>query len=130
MDADKWIETYARAWRERDVDLVADLFTDDATYRSHPFREPYHGRTAIREYWRGATDAQADLDLRFGRPIVDGDGRRAAVEWWASVEDDEDEVTLPGCLVLRFAEDGRCEELREYWHVESGRQDPPTGWGA
>ena len=24
------------------------------------------------------------------------------------------EVTLPGCLVLRFTPDGRCEELREY----------------
>ncbi len=44
-------------------------------------------------------------------------------------EVDDGELTLPGCLVLRFADDGRCEELREYWHVESGRRHPPAGWG-
>jgi len=127
MDADNWIDRYARAWRERDADLAADLFTEDAVYRTHPLRDPHRGRTAIRDHWRGHTDADNDLDLRFGIPLVDGN--RAAVERWATVEDDEDEVTLAGCLVLRFAADGRCAELREYGHLESGRQDPPTGWG-
>lgn len=127
MDADSWIDRYARAWRERDADLAADLFTQDAVYRTHPLREPHRGRMAIRDHWRGHTDADADLDLRFGIPVVDGD--RAAVERWATVDDDEDEVTLAGCLVLRFAADGRCADLREYGHVESGRRDPPAGWG-
>jgi hypothetical protein len=44
---------------------------------------------------------------------------------WAEGE----EITIPGCLLLRFAPDGRCEELREYWHVEPGRYEPPDGWG-
>ena len=38
--------------------------------------------------------------------------------------------TLPGCLLLRFAADGRCRDLWEYWQVQPGRQDPPDGWGA
>jgi hypothetical protein len=51
------------------------------------------------------------------------------VEWWAIMRDEGAWITLPGCLLLRFAEDGRCEELREYWHVEDGRHEPHSGWG-
>jgi hypothetical protein len=39
------------------------------------------------------------------------------------------EITLPGCLLLRFGGDGLCTALREYWHAEQGRLDPPPGWG-
>ena len=39
------------------------------------------------------------------------------------------EITLPGCLLLRFGADGLCVALREYWHIEQGRLDPPQGWG-
>jgi hypothetical protein len=31
--------------------------------------------------------------------------------------------------VLRFADDGRCAELREYWEVREGWHEPPAGWG-
>jgi ketosteroid isomerase-like protein len=126
-DVSAWIDAYGRAWRARDPDAAVALFTDDATYRSHPFREPHVGRDGIRRYWEEATSSQEDLDLRFGEPVVEDD--RAAVEWWATMRDDGDEITLPGILVLRFAADGRCEELRECWHVERGRHEPPDGWG-
>jgi ketosteroid isomerase-like protein len=127
MNVQEWIEAYGRAWRERDADAAAALFTDEAVYRSHPLREPHRGTQAIHDYWSGATRSQADLELRFGTPIVSGD--RAAVEWWATMLSDGEEVTLPGILYLRFADDGRCEELREAWHAEEGRTPPPPGWG-
>ncbi len=67
-----------------------------------------------------------------------GGGRRAAVEWWATMLDGEwaareeaedDWLTLSGCLVLRFASDGMCEELREYWTFGFGLSThPPRGW--
>jgi len=37
------------------------------------------------------------------------------------------EITPPGCLLLRFAPDGRCQDLWEYWQVAPGRLDPPAG---
>jgi hypothetical protein len=30
---------------------------------------------------------------------------------------DDGEITLPGCVLLRFALDGRCQDLRQYWQV-------------
>jgi nuclear transport factor 2 (NTF2) superfamily protein len=127
MNAADWIAVYGRAWVGGDPEAAAALFTEDAVYRSSPFREPHTGSDAIRDYWTRATSTQEELDLRFGEPVVEGN--KAVVEWWAVMRDEGAWITLPGALLLRFAEDGRCEELREYWHVEDGRHEPPPGWG-
>ena len=66
-----------------------------------------------------------------------GQGERAAVEWWAVMSDadwgpqrSDDSVTLPGCLVLRFAAGALCARLREYWNADFGRSlAPPATWG-
>jgi ketosteroid isomerase-like protein len=125
--AREWLEAYGEAWRSGDDEALAELFTADAVYRSHPFRPPLTGRDAIRGYWRESTSTQRDLDLRFGEPLVVRN--RVVVEWWASMVEDGREITLPGCLLMRFRPGGRCHELREYWHVEEGRHGPPEGWG-
>ena len=44
----QWAESYARAWVQRDPGGAADLFTDDATYRSFIFDEPHVGRDGVR----------------------------------------------------------------------------------
>jgi hypothetical protein len=124
---DDWLAAYRRAWEDADVEAAVVLFTESAVYRSHPFREPHVGHDAIRAYWAGATGAQSAVDVRIGEPIVAGE--RVAVEWWATMRDEGETVTLPGCLVLRFAPDGRCEELRETWTLARGRHEPPPGWG-
>ena len=123
-----WLEAYRRAWEGADVEAAVALFTDDAVYRSHPFRPPHVGHEGIRRYWAGATSGQANVSVAFGEPVATG--RHAAVEWWTRMHQQGEDVTLPGCLVLRFAADGCCEELREYWHIEPGLHDPPPGWGA
>lgn len=127
MTVEEWIEEYGRAWREQDANAVVALFTEDAEYRSSPFREPHVGSDGIRAYWERATATQEDADVSTGKPIVDGNV--VAVEWWTTMRDEGEEITLPGCLLLRFAPDGRCEALREYWNVEPGRHDPHPGWG-
>jgi SnoaL-like domain len=123
-----WIEGYRRAWVERDPQAAAALFTEDASYRSSPFVEPNLGQEGVVAYWTGATSTQADVEVEMGEPLVDGN--HAAVEWWTRMRADGDEITLVGCLLLRFAADGRCEDLREYWNYESGRLPPHEGWGS
>jgi len=123
-----WIKAYGRAWEDRDDHAVGELFTPDATYRSHPFREPLRGRDAIRAYWRQATGSLTSASLTFGRPITEG--AHTAVEWWAILRSGQGTATLPGALILRFSPDGRCEELREYWHLDEDHAIPaPAGWG-
>jgi limonene-1,2-epoxide hydrolase len=127
MDVGDWIERYGRAWETGDETLVLSLFTEDASYRSSPFREPYVGHDEIRAYWRRGAADQQETHVRMGRPFVDGD--RVAVEWWTTLIDGGEEVTLPGCLLLRFVADGRCNDLREYWMLERGRREPFPDWG-
>jgi len=124
---DHWLAAYRKAWEEADTPAVLGLFSEDATYRSHPLRPVHAGHDGIAVYWTQATAGQRDVRVRFGEPIAEGD--RVAVEWWATMTADGDPVTLVGCLLLSFAADGRCRALRECWHVAEEVLDPPAGWG-
>ena len=53
----------------------------------------------------------------------------AIAQFEQAMRDSAKDITLPGALILRFSPGGRCEELREYWHDEEGRIEPPDGWG-
>lgn len=129
VTCEEWCERYRRAWETGDAEEVADLFTPDASYRSSVFREPHVGRDAIRQYWRRAAGSQREVSVTMGRPVVTAG--RVAVEWWTTMIDPVDgEVTLPGCLLLRFGPDGRCQDLWEYWQTKSGRHPAPPSWGA
>jgi ketosteroid isomerase-like protein len=128
MSLEEWAERYARAWEQADDEAVGALFTEDATYRSHPLQEAYRGREAIRGYWREVTGRQANAEVAIGRTMVVGN--QALVEWWTQMDSDGAPVTLPGALVLDLDENGLCRALREYWNFEAGsRQPPPEGWG-
>ncbi len=125
---DRWIGAYGQAWEDGDDEAVAELFTPEAIYRSHPFREPIRGRDAIRAYWRQATGDLTGVSLKFGLPIANGS--RAAVEWWAILTSDQGTATLPGALIVAFDPNGYCAELREYWHLDEDHAiSAPDGWG-
>lgn len=128
MTVDEWLEGYRTAWVEADADAAAALFTTDAEYRKNPYEEPFRGRAGIHEYWTGITAPQSEVVLRYGRPV--SEPGRTAVEWWVTMLVDGAEVTIAGEFLLRFDDDGRCRELREYWNVASGRHEPPSGWGS
>jgi ketosteroid isomerase-like protein len=122
-----WVEAYRRAWEQADTPAAVALFTTDASYRSHPLRPAHAGHDGIAAYWSEVTADQRDPRVRFGDPIVDGD--RVAVEWWTTMLAGGDPITLAGCLVLAFAADGRCRDLRECWNLAEGLRDPSPGWG-
>ncbi|HSJ70620.1 MAG TPA: nuclear transport factor 2 family protein [Acidimicrobiia bacterium] len=122
-----WIEGYRAAWEARDADAVIELFRPEATYRSNIFEEPHRGREGIRAYWTSVTEAQSDVTVRMGKPYVDGS--RVTVEFWTNMKVSGDDVTLPGCLLLHFDDDGLCTSLHEYWHFEPGTHQPPPEWG-
>jgi len=128
MTIDAWIESYRRAWEERDPTAAAALFTDDATYRSLIFEEPHVGASGVSAYWTAVTESQSDVVVRMGRPY--GDGDRVAVEFWATMKTGDAPTTLAGSLLLDFAADGRCRRLREYWNHVGEMAEPPAEWGA
>ena len=125
---EEWLGRYGSAWETANGQEAAQLFTYDASYRSHIFAEAHRGPEEIEGYWQDATSTQSHVTVRWGDPLVDA--TRVAVEWWTTMVDHEDgEITLPGILLLGFRADA-CFELREYWHAADGHREPFPGWGA
>jgi ketosteroid isomerase-like protein len=120
-----WVEAWSRGWPAKDVESIAAVYADDASYRSHPFREPHP--EGARGYASWAFSEQESVEFWFGEPVASGD--RAAVEYWAVLVEAGREMTIAGAAFLRFGADGRVEEHRDYWSELPGPRPPPAGWG-
>src|SRR5437867_3797967 len=127
LAVNRWIRGYAKAWREKNAKAIASLFTEDAKYYSHPFRAANDGRKGILEYTLGALDVEEVYEVRFGRPMAEGS--KAAVEYWATMKEKLEDVTLAGFVMLHFGRNGLCKELRDYWILQAGRHQAPPNWG-
>lgn len=125
-EAEAWSEAYRIAWETADSRAASALFTEDARYRSNIFEEPYEGRPGIEGYWTDVTAAQSDITVRMGSPVIEGP--RVIVEFWTTMLVAGEELTLPGCLLMRF-DDRLCADLREYWVTLPELREPPKGWG-
>jgi hypothetical protein len=124
----RWIEGYTQAWLKHDVEKIVALFSEKAIYSSHPFRDRYVGRAAIREYTTWAFSTEEEIySVKFGQPLVEGS--RAVVEYWTTMKERGKSVTLAGSIFIEFGSDGFCTELREYWDTREGIENPPLTWG-
>ena len=128
--ARRWAAAWERSWRTHEVEHAARLYSDTVVFRSHPFRDAAEGRAGVVDYMKWAFAAERDQDPAFGEPRVDG--ASAAVEYWTTAVDAENdsETTIAGCSLLTFDTDGRVVGQHDYWHQERGRRRPPAQWGA
>jgi predicted SnoaL-like aldol condensation-catalyzing enzyme len=124
--AQRWADTWSRAWPQRGAEAIAALYADTAVYRSPAFREPDLGRAGVRRYLSQQLPAEDNIECWFGQPIVSGD--RAAVEWWASWTEQDQELTYAGVTVLRFDDQGQVVEHRDYDNRVERREPPYQGW--
>jgi ketosteroid isomerase-like protein len=109
-DVMRWVGAYERAWREGDLDAVAELFGDDAHYRRSPYEPDDIGHAAIRAFWR-----DDEVFSMTARPVaIEGDTAVVRVEVTYG-----DPVTREyrDLWVLHFGPDGRVDDFEEwaYW---------------
>lgn len=101
---------------------VGALFAADAVYSYGPFREPARGRDAIVANW---VSGQPQPDLRWSYDVLAAPGPTGvahfAVSWAAG---GGGRAEMDGVLLLRFDEEGRCVEHREWYAV---REVPSEG---
>ena len=114
------------AWPARDPEPIAALYSESASYRALAFREPDLGHEGVRRYLTETFADEEDVECRFGAPIVSGS--RAAVEWWASWVEEGRPLTLAGVTVLRFDDEGKVVDHRDYWNEFHRRRPPYEGW--
>ncbi len=118
-DLSNWLEAYGEAWESRDADAAANIFSEDATYQVTPYEEPHVGQDGVRDYWAGVTESQRDV--QFEHQAISVTGNTGIAHWSATFEVAPDGTTLEldGIFVLEFDEDGKCQRLREWWHLQT-----------
>ena len=124
--AQDWLNRYVKAWEKYDPAQIGDLFTDQARYRYRPHDEGVQGRDEIvREWMTHRTPDQSYL-ASYTPIAIDGDTVVAVGEVRYLTDDQTAIDRLYNSLfILRFADDGRCDELVEWFMLQ-----PVAGEGA
>jgi steroid delta-isomerase-like uncharacterized protein len=77
-----FIARYAVAWNDRDVDVMAELLTEDIVWIDPALPEPARGIPAVQDFMR--MNFAGFPDLRFGEgepPHLTADGEQVAWAW-------------------------------------------------
>jgi hypothetical protein len=119
-----WLDRYVEAWRTYDESQIGELFSQDATYRYHPYdsgEDVLHGREAIVASWLENRDAPGSWEARYEPYAVDGDRAVATGSSRYAASGDKPERTFWNCDLLRFDRDGRCAEFTELYMLQPTR---------
>ncbi len=117
----EWLTAYQDAWQSYDPKIIGDLFSEDVSYRYHPYDEPERGRATVVASWLEERDAEGTYEGSYEPLMVAGD---MAIATGTSTYKDGDEVRIyDNCFILRFDDDGRCSEFTE-WYM---RRPNPSG---
>ena len=113
-DAIKLIGIYGKAWETKDPELVATIFTEDATY-DDPKESENIGIEAIKQYWKYKVIGEQD-DIHFNLLHVWVDGSSVIAEWHATFKDIKRKLSIDMLEVAIFTVDGnRFSSIREYY---------------
>ena len=114
-----WLDAYGEAWESRDADKAASLFAADSTYRVTPYEDVHTGQEGVRQYWAGVTTSQRNVVFEY--QVLSVTGNTGIAHWSASfdVEPGDVHLELNGIFVLEFDADGKCTQLREWWHLNN-----------
>jgi SnoaL-like domain len=125
--ASAFVDGYGRTWQAWDVPGFVDLFSEEVVYVAHATQETVVGRTALASYLKKEAAEQGEVNVRMGKPVIEGD--RVAAEFWVIATSGSEVATIAGCFIARLASDGRCLSFREYWFDEAGQTHAYEGWG-
>ena len=117
-DLQSWLDRYILAWRANTTTAIEELFTDDATYRFHPYDEDDEtvvGRDGIVAAWLEEPDDPGAWEATYEAWAVDGVlGVGVGTTRYLATAD-KPERTYYNCFLMKFADDGRCSEFTEYY---------------
>jgi hypothetical protein len=113
----RWLDSYIEAWRTYDDGAIADLFSEDARYRYHPWDEGdevVEGRAAIVANWLEDRDAPGTWTAEYRPWAIDGDRAVAAgVSRYLAADGVTVEREYHNVFLCRFDDEGLCSEFTE-----------------
>jgi ketosteroid isomerase-like protein len=120
-DVDRWLERYVEAWKSYDRASIADLFSEDAEYRYHPYDDAIRGREAIVESWLEEPDELGTFEAEYAAIAVDADVAVASGTTTYRAPDGSIDSVYDNLFVLRFDDEGRCHSFTE-WFMKRPRR--------
>lgn len=67
-----WLGRYVEAWKSYDREQIKSLFTDDASYKYHPWDEAIVGVDAIADDWLANQDEPGSWEASYRPLLIDG----------------------------------------------------------
>jgi SnoaL-like domain len=117
-----WIDAYERAWRTPGTERLAELFADEATYRTAPFENPFRGLAAIADFWEAGRDGpDEEFTMTSEIVAVEGDTGVARIE----VRYGATGLHYRDIWIARLDESERCVAFEEWPFWPSGQKG---GW--
>lgn len=114
-DFEQWVDRYQAAWRTDDPRQIGALFTEDATYLTLPFREPWRGRDEIVKNWLAQGDSQNEWTFEGELLAAEGDtGVVQGLTTYAAT-DASPEAVYGNIWVVHLTPDGRASSFAEWW---------------
>jgi SnoaL-like domain len=129
QEVEDWIRRYERAWRTPGTEMLRELFTDGATYRQSPYRDPVVGLEAIGAMWeRERVGPDEEFDMTSEVFAVEGDLAVATVE--VLYRDPRRREEFRDVWLMCF-EAGRCANFEEwpFWPGKPYTAPPPDPGG-
>jgi uncharacterized protein (TIGR02246 family) len=108
-----WITGYRRAWESNDADDIRALFSEDASYRTEPYADPWLGQDDIVAHWLSAADEPGETSFDW-TPVAVTD-EVAVIEATTVYRDGP---TYRNLWLIRLAPDGRATAFTEWWMEE------------
>ena len=116
--AEKWVDSYVRAWTSNEPDDIRAVFTDDAVYKGRPDDpEPVVGLDAIVADW---VENPETSQWSFEYEVIGVDGDLIFVQGRTDYPE-EDRPVFFNLWVVRLAPDGRASDFTE-WFMEPRKQ--------
>ena len=120
---ERWTDAYVKAWNSNDPEDIRALFTDDATYLTGPFDEPWQGIDRIVEQWIEEKDEPGTTEFRY--EVIAADGDTGVVQGVTDYSVPPPPRTYGNIWVIRLTEDGRASYYLEFYMLK--RNEDQTG---
>lgn len=117
---ESWVEAYERAWRAPGAEVLAELFTPEATYSMAPFEEPHRGLAAIARLWEDEREGP-DETFALDSEVVAVEGDTGVVRLHVRYGDPS-QREYRDLWIVRLDAEGRCVAFEEwpFWPADAG----------
>jgi ketosteroid isomerase-like protein len=119
----RWLNAYSRAWESYDPKAIADLFSEDAEYRWHPWDEGdaiARGRKAIVAAWLKSRDSPGTYTGDYHPLLVHADTLVAVgvSRYYTDASRKKLDREYHNLWIVEFDKAGRCSAFTE-WYMKT-----------